>query len=148
MSKAAIALLLIINCQFSIVNCSAQTVQHMDIGINRIFTDSVVVQNNDTLTFPVNWNQVVMLAILNADTAGISELEVKLGTTEGGTELLSKTFNWTSEGNYSDGTSFFHEGQVQRCGLGKFRHNGTYHSAIRVKKNGSWSSPVSFQTNH
>ncbi len=147
-SKAAIAaLLLIINCTLSIVNSNAQTIQRFDIGLNRVYTDSLVIENNDTLIYNVNWNQAQLFAVLDPDTAGISQLEVTLGTTEGGSDLLNKTFNSSQEGTFSDGTSFFHEGQVQRCNLGKFRHNGTYYATLRAKKNNSWSAPVTFQTN-
>ena len=142
-----ILLLLSLNCTFLIIYSSAQTIQRFDIGLNRVYTDSIVVENNDTIKYNINWNQAQLFAVLDPDTAGVSQLEIKLGTTQGEGDLLSKTFNWSQEGTFSDGTSYYHEKQVQRCNLGQYRHNGTYYATLKVKKNGAWSSPVSFQTN-
>ena len=134
---------------FSIVCFSsrAQTIQLFDVGLSKISVDSISIQDNDTLIYNILLNEASAFVHLSADTVDISDIELSLGSTNGASDLFNKTFHWTQEGTFADGTSYFHEKQVQRLGLGKFRYSGTYYALVRVKKNGAWSAPVSFQTN-
>lgn len=112
----------------------AQTnpIKHMDVYLQSV--------QNDT----VNYHSPQMLIDLS-DTTTITDIEVSLGTTESGTDIITKTFAYNTEGEFGDGTSYVRDGSIIRLNLGTYSPIQSYYATARLRySNGSYSTPVSF----
>lgn len=79
------------------------------------------------------------------DTTGIDYLEVKLGTTEGGSELLSRNFSFDVSGGLGDGTSYHRLGYDIDLGLGNYRGLLKYFAGLRIKRSdGTYTGTFTF----
>jgi len=67
-------------------------------------------------------------------TTGILSIQVKLGTTEGGSELLSKIFSYDVSGNVGDGCTYSRVGEVVTLGLGDYSGLTSYFSEVKIER--------------
>lgn len=112
----------------------AQTnpIKHMDVYLQTV--------QNDTLTY----HNPQMLIDL-ADTTTITAIEISLGTTNGGSELISKTFAYNIEGQFNDSTSYIRDGNIVRLNLGTYNPLQTCYATARLRyANGTFSTIISF----
>jgi hypothetical protein len=127
--------------------CSqAQTnpIKHMDVFLKPLMVDSVHIDGIDTITTIHTFHCPKMLIDLN-DTTGITTIEVSLGTTQGGSEIITKSFSYSNEGQFIDGTSYIREGAIVKLDLGTYLPISNCYATARVRRSdNSYSSPISF----
>lgn len=82
-----------------------------------------------------------MIIVLN-DTSDISTLHVKLGTSQGGSDLLQKDFQYDVSGVFTDGTSYSRDYKTIRLGLGEFTGLNHYYAELQMEDGSSQSGPV------
>jgi hypothetical protein len=112
----------------------AQTnpIKHMDVYLKPIQTDTA------------SYCSPQMLIDLT-DTISITDIVVKLGTTDGGSDIISKTFTYNTEGQFNDGTAYIRDNAIIRLELGIYLPISTCYASARIKfSNGTFSSPVTF----
>lgn len=110
---------------------NAQTISHMDVFVQTHFSDSTILKEPQ------------MFVVLN-DTANITSFTVKLGTTNGGNDILDKIFIFGTEGEFQDGTSYSRDGKYVRLYLGKYATLPAYYAQVRATVSGSQQSAVTF----
>jgi hypothetical protein len=112
----------------------AQTnpIKHMDVYLQPTQTDTA------------SYHSPQMLIDL-ADTSIITTIEISLGTTNGGTDIISKSFAYNQEGEFPDGTAYVRDGSIIRLNLGVYPPLSTCFATARLHySNGSYSEAVSF----
>ncbi|UPT69008.1 MAG: hypothetical protein M0D57_10475 [Sphingobacteriales bacterium JAD_PAG50586_3] len=113
----------------TILQAQSNPIIKMDVYLKPIYGDSISPQ---------------MFVELD-DTLLISEIDVKLGTTETGAEIFQKSFEFNTNGEFEDGTTYVREGNVLRMDLGRYLGFSTCFATVRLQySNGTFSSPVSF----
>lgn len=116
----------------TIVQAQSNPIKHMDVYLQPV--------SGDTLTYH---NPQMLLDL--SDTSAITDIEVSLGTTVGGTDIISKTFTYNIEGDFQDGTSYIRDGSIVRLNLGTYQAINTCYASARLRyANGSYSAPVTF----
>jgi len=81
-------------------------------------------------------------AVVNG-SQNVSKLAVKLGLSDGGSDLFYKEFDFGTEGDFDDGTSYHASGSSITLGIGRFGGYGEYHVEVRaIKDDGSLGDPL------
>lgn len=112
----------------------AQTnpIKHMDIYLQPTQVDTV------------SYHSPQMLIDLT-DTISITDIEVSLGTNDGTSDLISKSFTYNVEGEFNDGTAYIRDSNIIRLGLGTYTSLSACYASARIKfSNGTYSTPVTF----
>jgi hypothetical protein len=112
----------------------AQTnpIKHMDVYLQQVLADTATYQSPQML-------------IDVTDTITITDIEVSLGTTDGGTDIISKIFTYNQEGEFQDGTSYIRDGSIIRLNLGTYNSIQSCYATARLHyTNGAYSTIVSF----
>lgn len=82
--------------------------------------------------------EVNMSSVVN-----MGKIAVKVGLTEGGSDLFYKEFDFASPGTFADGTSYTRSGNTLTIGLGSFSGYGTYYTeVIAIRSNGNTETGV------
>lgn len=82
------------------------------------------------------------------DTNDISQLEIKLGTIDGQSNLVSHTFDYDVTGGLPVGFSYSRTGNKVILETNDFSDMSTYFGTVRIKNiNGLWSDEYKFITN-
>ncbi|UPT69005.1 MAG: hypothetical protein M0D57_10460 [Sphingobacteriales bacterium JAD_PAG50586_3] len=119
-------------------------IKHMDITVESIHKDTLTFIDNDTIPLLLTHHKANMLVDL-VDVDNISSVEVILGSTDGTSNLLSKSFNFSTEGIFTDGTSYSRQGNLLNIGLGLFPVTQAYFASVKLHlEDGSYSSPLYF----
>jgi len=87
-----------------------------------------------------------IFTILLSDSSGIDQIETKLGTMEGESDLHLHVFDFDSQ----PGSPYTYNrtGNTLKLGIGTVSPNGIYYGECRLKyTNGSWSSSFQFINN-
>ncbi len=101
------------------VHASAQDIlpaKRIDLMME-VAPNDVSLTSTDT-TFSSTTSVITKVIIVLQDTANLSKIHVKLGSTSGANNLLAKDFIYTTPGTYSDGTSYARSGNVLYLNLG------------------------------
>ena len=105
--------------------------------LNCFDVDSVPVNSDSTKTS-------VMMTIQLFEFTGIESIRVKLGTTEGGSDLLDKTFVFDVSANLGN-YSYSRTDYTVTLGLGSYNGLTSYFSEISLEKDDhSWTGSVVF----
>lgn len=134
-------LTLLLTCLFYFTVCQAQNnvIQHMDVYVQTHFENNTT----DSVTNLQVFKEPQMNITLS-DTANVNSFVVKLGTTEGSGDILTKTFNFLETGPFPDGTSYIRNGQYVHFLLGKYLSLPLYHAQVIANVNGVNQSAVGF----
>lgn len=124
-------------------NCFAQSdisILSMDVFTepisNNLSSDSLPIQTDST-----GYN--VMMNVNLYDTTIIQEIEVKIGTSDGASDLISHTFTFDVFGSLGNGLSYDREFYHLSLGLGELSGMLNYFAAVRVKRtDNSWSPSI------
>lgn len=82
--------------------------------------------------------EVNMSSVVN-----MGKIAVKVGLTEGGSDLFYKEFEFDTPGTFTDGTSYTRNGNIVTIGLGSFSGYGTYYTeVIAIRTNGNAEAGV------
>lgn len=119
------------------------SIQHMDVFVQTHFNQTDSINGNDTLHLTEVLKEPQMFVVLS-DTNNITSFSVKLGTTSGGNDILDKTFSFSEEGQFQDGTSYTRDGNYVRLFLGKYATLPAYHAQVRATVSGSQQSAITF----
>jgi hypothetical protein len=65
---------------------------------------------------------------------GINSIKVKLGTTEGGSDLLDKSFAFDVSGNVGNGCTYSRTDYTVTLGLGSFNGLTDYFSEVKLER--------------
>ena len=140
MKLIALLLALTVTCFFS----QAQTISHMDVFVQDNIEVSISVDGNDTIRTITTLKEPKMFVVLS-DTINISSFTVKLGTTNGGNDIIEKTFTYGSQGQFQDGTSYTRDGIYVRFYLGKYSTLTNYYAQVRATVGGSQQTAINFE---
>ena len=100
--------------------------------------DSIPINSDSTVT-----NVVLTLQVF--EITGIASIRVKLGTTDGGSELLDKTFAFDVFGNVGQNCTYGRIDDTILLGLGSYNGLTSYFSQVTLQKiDQSWTDFVSF----
>lgn len=117
---------------------SAQTIQHVDLSVETEFIDS-------SGTALIKNNPKVLVDLV--DTSNVSQIEIALYNAENNTQIITKTFNYNSPGEFSDGTYFNRSSDLLLFGMGRYNLR-SYTATFRVKySNGSYSNTLNLTSN-
>lgn len=110
---------------------------------------SVSIRNNFSQdSLPMITDSTVYLVGMNIslyDSTNIQNIEVKLGSTDGGSDLLSHTFAFDITGQLGNGLSYSRVGYAISLGLGELTGIDSYFAEVRVQHtDGSYSPSISF----
>ncbi len=93
-------------------------------------------------------NYSATYSIVLEDSSGVSQLEIKLGSSEAGNNLASGVFNFDATTGLCSGCSYSRSGNRLTITLGSFTERSTYFSSVRLKDlSGNWSNPFPFISN-
>lgn len=67
------------------------------------------------------------------DTLNLSIIHVKLGTTQGGSDIFNKDFVFDEAGDFTDNTWYLREGLDVMLGIGEFIGLNSYFSEVRLE---------------
>lgn len=121
---------------------NANPILSMDIDIvpigNNFSLDSLPMISDSTI-YQVGMN-------LNLyDSTDIQNIEVKLGSTDGGSEFMSHVFAFDVSGSLGGGLSYVRNGNSIQLGLGELTGVYSYFAEVRVQHlNGTYSPFISF----
>ncbi len=73
--------------------------------------------------------QVALTSVTDVDM-----VVIKVGLTEGGSDLFYREFDFDSPETYPDGTSYARNGNTLTLGIGDFQGYGTYHTEVSIVK--------------
>jgi hypothetical protein len=76
----------------------------------------------------------VQMTIQLFEVTSIASIQVKLGTTSGGSELLSKTFTFDVSGNVGNGCSYSRVDDIVTLGLSSYIGLTAYFTEVRITK--------------
>lgn len=83
-----------------------------------------------------------------SDTSTTSTIEVKLGTSDGLSDLVNYVFTYDVNTGLPSGYSFSRIGKICTLEVGSFQDVNTLFGQVRIQRsNGSWSSPYKFVAN-
>lgn len=83
-----------------------------------------------------------------SDTVSASQIEIKLGTNSGLTDVMTYTYNYDVASGLPSGYTYSREGNKLTLVIGNYTERNTYFGSVRIKNtSGSWSSPFNFITN-
>ena len=83
-----------------------------------------------------------------SDTTDINNIEVRIGTTSGGTEIFSHVFAFDVQTGLPGGLSYLRNSYIVTLGIGTFTDKSTFYGEVRVQGNNStWSNGLKFITN-
>ncbi|MEO8146153.1 MAG: hypothetical protein ABI723_00885 [Bacteroidia bacterium] len=114
--------------------CQTPTVTDAYIISQPLSTDSTILQGT----------YIVELS----DSNYVSNIEVKIGTMAGASDILSHTFLYDSQAGLPTGFSYARVGNKLTLGVSTYPDESTFFGQVRVQAtNGTWSSPMQFITN-
>lgn len=121
-------------------------------GVNPILTMDVVtnpIGNNFSLdSLPMISDSTIYQVGMNLnlyDSTDIQNIEVKLGSTDGGSEFMSHVFAFDVSGSLGGGLSYVRNGNSIQLGLGELTGVYSYFAEVRVQHlNGTYSPFISF----
>ena len=100
--------------------------------------DSVPINSDSTITS-------VVLTLKLFEITGIESIRVKLGTADGGSELLDKTFAFDVFGNVGNGCTYGRIDDTILLGLGFYNGLTSYFSRVTIEKvDHIWTDFVSY----
>ncbi|MBL0105046.1 MAG: hypothetical protein IPP51_15545 [Bacteroidetes bacterium] len=109
---------------------------------------TISVANNFIDSLPVETDSTVYSVVVNVnlfDTVDVQNIEVKIGTTAGGSDLVNQTFAFDVSGSLSGGMSYLRELYRVQLGVGNLIGLGDYYAEVRVQRlDGSYSPSVVF----
>lgn len=76
----------------------------------------------------------VIMTIQLFEVTGINSLHVKLGTTNGGSDLLDKTFDFDVSGSVGNGCTYSRTDYTVTLGLGSFNGLTSYFSEVKLER--------------
>lgn len=86
--------------------------------------------------------------IMLSDTNNVSQIEIKLGTSLGATDIMSNTFNYDVTTGLPTAYTYARQGNKLTLGIGNYTELNTYFGCVRIKNaTGTWSSSFNFITN-
>lgn len=94
---------------------------------NCLDQDSVPVINDSTTIR-------IQMTVNVFDETGIYAIQVSLGSTLGGSDLLSKSFAFDQFGNVGNGCTYSRTGEVITLGLGDYQGLSSYFSEVRIER--------------
>ncbi len=93
----------------------------------------------DTTVFDVGMNVNLF------DTSGIQTIEVKIGSTQGGSDLINQTFVFDVSGPLGNGRYYLRDLYHVQLGLGQFSNFTDYFAEVRIQwVDNSYSPTVIF----
>ena len=99
----------------------------------------VVKNNYDTI-----YNCICVITLM--DTANISKIHVKTGTSEGASNILEYPFSYDVYSGYPQNLSFSREGNKVTLHLGEFSANIYFHELMIEYTYGAFSQPVKWNS--
>lgn len=97
-------------------------------------------------SLPVLTDSTVFEVMMNVnlyDTTNIEEIEVKIGTSDGASDLVNQTFTFDVFGSLGGGLSYDRLAYNLSLGLGQHSGMLNYFASVRVKRtDNSWSSSI------
>lgn len=118
-------------------------ISHMDVYIQPSVEQQISINGNDTVVTPQYFKVPQMFIALN-DTSNISEFSVKLGTSPGNGDIITRTFNYLTQGDFPDGTSYTRNGKYIRLILGKYATLSAYYAQVQITVNGTEQPAISY----
>jgi hypothetical protein len=104
----------------------------------------------DSLTNPMslltpNDTLLLSLSILLVDTANLSKIHVKLGTTLGGDDLFTNTYTYDS--TPAGSLTYFRDRALMTLGMGTHLNSGIFYCEIKLEDSmGNFSALINSQT--
>ena len=109
-------------------------VQLQSVG-NNFSPDGLPIVSNSTI-YNVGMNVSLY------DTSNIQSIEVSLGSSQGGTDILSHTFSNDVSGSLGNGLSYLRNGYQLNLGLGQLTGLQDYFTEVKGKRTNGTYSPV------
>jgi hypothetical protein len=114
------------------IQAQTNSIKHMDVYLQMVRVDTLL------------YHSPQMLIDLN-DTTTISSIEVTLGTSEGGTDIITKSFVYNTEGQFDDGTAYIRDNNIIRLSLGLYQPMSSCYASARLRySNNNYSAPITF----
>ncbi len=86
--------------------------------------------------------------VLLSDTGDVSQIETKLGTASGLSDILNQTYDYDVSTGLPTGYTYLRQGNKLVLGITNINTTDTYYGTVRIKNgSGTWSSSYSFITN-
>jgi len=86
--------------------------------------------------------------VVLSDSTGVSNVEVKIGSTSGGSEVMGYSFSYDSQSGLPQGFTYAREKTKLTLGIGTYTDRSTYYCQVRIQaSNGTWSQPFQFISN-
>ncbi len=105
---------------------------------NNLSQDSLPMITDSTI-YQVNMNLSLY------DSTDIQNIEVRIGSSENGSEFISHVFSFDVSGSLGGGLSYIRNGYTVQLGLGELVGVYAYYAEVRVQHlNGSFSPSISF----
>ncbi len=118
----------------------------MEVYMQLASNDSTVVFNDTSFTSQNILQGTVFIKL--QDTLSLAKIHVKLGTTQGGSDLFSKDFLYDDSGNFTDGTSYSRNGLNILLGIGQFTGLNSYYAEVKLEDTSqNLSDPVYYNQN-
>lgn len=127
----------------SMQNCFAQALA----PILSMSVNTVAVSNNFSLdSLPIITDSTVFDVGVDVhlfDTTDVHSIEVKIGTTAGGSDLVNHSFTFDLAGSLGSGMTYFRDGYLVQLDLGLIQNLVDYFAEVRLQRmDGSFSPTV------
>jgi hypothetical protein len=119
---------------FGFINLKGQSIDppvSLDIVMQVVSNDNTMLPG-DSL-FKSTTNLIGKAIVVVNDTIGLNKLHLKLGTTDGSGNLLTKTFNYAQQGNFPDGTSYTRNKNIIYLNLGNYTGLNFYFGEVTLE---------------
>jgi hypothetical protein len=137
---------------FFVISCLVKTLSAQSLLPPSRMEVYMIVAPDDTTnlfgdtTFAVHTKLKGKMVVNLRDTLNISKIHVKLGTTNGGSQLLNRVFVYDLRGNFNDGTSYMRNKKTLYLGLGNFVGLTNYYGEVTLEDiDGDLTTPVKYQ---
>lgn len=119
-------------------------IRHMDVFMRADFKTELSVNNGDTTYISIN-TVVPQVFIDLSDTTDINQVKIKLGTNQGGNDIVEKTYSYSAaNGELPDGTTYNRTGNFIFITLNELNQVATYYAEASLVKNNENTQPVFF----
>lgn len=138
-SKAAVsALILIINCTISIVNCNAQTATVTNLSSSLIYASETAGLSDDLLE---NVPRKVEVTATLSGTENVTAVILTVGSADGSNDLSTQTYPISGTG-IPNGSSYSRSGNTITITSASFQSGRDYFVGLSLKFNNAQDSPL------
>jgi hypothetical protein len=127
-------LFFLIACAFFVKNAGAQNpVAHLGATATYLNTDQAALDTMPIFILLME-ERSITLNVVMGNTNGVSKIAAAIGSSEGSNDLFYKEFEYGTEGNFQDGTTYQAQGNTIDLGVGNYAGAAVYYAEVFVIK--------------